>query len=67
MKIISTDTAGVTVQFTADELRMLNNAMNETLEALDDDEFSTRVGAERAEMSTLLDEVHALVVSLPND
>jgi hypothetical protein len=40
--------------------------MNETLEALDnDDEFSTRVGAERSEMSSLLDELHKLIVNLP--
>jgi hypothetical protein len=66
MRIISSDSSGASVQLSSSELRMLNNAMNETLEALDnDDEFSTRVGAERSEMSSLLDEVHKLIVNLP--
>ncbi|MDT4905636.1 MAG: hypothetical protein QOH52_3652 [Pseudonocardiales bacterium] len=66
MRIISSDSSGASVQLSASELRMLNNAMNETLEALDnDDEFSTRVGAERSEMSSLLDELHKLIVNLP--
>ena len=66
MRIISSDSSGASVQLSSSELRMLNNAMNETLEALDDDdEFSTRVGAERSEMSSLLDELHKLIVNLP--
>jgi hypothetical protein len=66
MRIISSDSSGASVQLSASELRMLNNAMNETLEALDnDDEFSTRVGAERSEMSSLLDELHKLLVTRP--
>jgi hypothetical protein len=65
MRVISSGPNGATVECSADELRLLNNAMNETLEALDDDEFETRVGAGRDAMTSLLDEVHSLVVSLP--
>lgn len=38
---------------TRDELRIVNNSVNETLEALDDDEYSTRVGATRDEARAL--------------
>ncbi|WP_372728403.1 hypothetical protein [Nocardioides sp.] len=64
MQINSTDATQATVTLTDAELRLLNNAMNEALEALDDDEFETRVGAERSEMQALLSEVNALIKSL---
>jgi hypothetical protein len=45
------------------ELRIFNNAMNETLEALgaDEDEFATRVGASVQDVRDLLSEVNALL------
>lgn len=42
------------------ELALMNNAANETLEALDDWEFETRVGGSRAEVKALLHEIGAV-------
>jgi hypothetical protein len=55
-----------TITFSAEELRILNNAMNEALEALaaDEDEFSTRRGASVAEVEALLASVNRLVRAL---
>ena len=63
MKIESQAGSEATVTFTAAELRILNNAMNESLEALaaDADEFSTRMGASVEEVEALLVAVNAVV------
>jgi hypothetical protein len=55
----------VTITLTLDELRILNNALNETLEVFagSDSELSTRVGASRDEVQELLRQIHALVRS----
>ena len=66
MKIDSQSATGATITLSADELRILNNAMNEALEALaaDEDEFSTRMGVSVAEVQALLGAVNKLVRSL---
>jgi len=51
----------VTIRLTLDELYALNNALNEVCNALDIQEFSTRMGVERDEAATLLDQIHALL------
>ena len=66
MKSESQAGSEATVTFTAAELRILNNAMNESLEALaaDADEFSTRMGASVEEVEALLVAVNAVVRQL---
>ena len=63
MKIESQAASDATLTFTAAELRILNNAMNEALEALaaDADEFSTRMGESVGEVEALLVAVNAVV------
>lgn len=41
----------------SNELSMLQNAINETLEALDEEEFQTRTGHEVADYHRLLDKL----------
>ena len=50
-----------TVELTQFELGVLNNALNETLEALDTEEFETRVGASPQQVQTLLQEFGAVL------
>jgi hypothetical protein len=44
MKVVQFGPGGVTVQLTRDEIGFIGNAINETIEALDAWEFSTRTG-----------------------
>jgi len=48
----------------SDEVGILNNALNEVCNALDNAEFSTRMGAELGEVQQLLHQMHALGVSM---
>lgn len=52
-----------TLTFTAEEMRILNNAMNETLEALgsDESEFQDRMGVSVQKVKELLSAVNALI------
>jgi hypothetical protein len=43
-----------TLELSSDELRILNNALNEVLNGIVVPEFDTRMGASRAEVGTLL-------------
>jgi uncharacterized protein HemY len=61
MRIVNSDPTEVTLTLTRDELRILANSMNEANEALDDLEFSTRMGAERKEVLRLHAQIHALL------
>jgi hypothetical protein len=58
-------TGDVVLIVTRDELRMLNNGLNDTRASLDDAEFSTRVGATRSEARDLLDQLQELSSRLP--
>jgi hypothetical protein len=51
------------IAFTADELRMINNALNEVCNGVDfeDDEFATRLGYPREQVRLLLAKVSDLI------
>lgn len=53
-----------TVRLTRKELIILSNAINETREAVEEWEFSTRVGARLAEAEELLERLSALLASM---
>jgi hypothetical protein len=58
-----------TLKVSLDELRLLNNALNEICNGVrdldDDSEFATRLGASREEGRTLLREVRAALDAMP--
>lgn len=54
MKLVSQDPALITVQLTPDEAALLGNALNESLECLEDWEFEVRMGAPKIEVEKLL-------------
>jgi hypothetical protein len=56
----------ITLTLTRRELTLINNALNETREALDEDELSIRVGAPLEELEQLLQQVHAALVAMRN-
>jgi hypothetical protein len=47
------------------ELLLIAGSVNEAIEAVDDWEFSTRLGAGKADARTLLTELGDLIASLP--
>lgn len=51
------------VELSTDELYLINNALNETLNGIDLEEFQTRVGASREVVGALLQDIHALTKS----
>jgi hypothetical protein len=63
MKLEKITATEATLTLTAEELRLLNNAMNESLEALgeDEDEFQNRMGSSSQKVEELLTAVNALV------
>jgi len=61
MKFEQGSDESVTLRLTRNELGILNNCLNEALEALDDDEFSVRVGASASEVEELLTEFRRLI------
>lgn len=65
MRLIERNDAGLAIELTDDELRTVNNALNEILDgpaAIDEPEFHTRVGVTRDEAEQLLASV-AVVLS----
>lgn len=54
MEIIDQQINGAVVRLTSDEVVALANALNESLEHLEDWEFDTRMGAGKAEVRELL-------------
>jgi hypothetical protein len=64
---LDVDQSGVRVLVGKDELLLLSNALNEVCNggAIDDWEFSTRLGVERLEAQQLLHELGAVIDSLP--
>jgi tRNA threonylcarbamoyladenosine modification (KEOPS) complex Pcc1 subunit len=63
LQVLRMSKSEVTLAISADDLCILNNAMNEALEALggDEDEFRTRMGTSRAHVERLLESVNALL------
>lgn len=63
MKLEKITTTEVTLTMTSEEIRILNNAMNESLEALgaNEDEFQNRMGSPSQKVEELLTAVNILV------
>ena len=61
MTMIGVDGREITAQFTADELLIINNALNEICNGIDVDEFGTRIGASTDEVRSLLTSVGSLI------
>ena len=59
MRVVDTSRDGATLEFSRAELVLLANALNETLEAIDADEFDTRVGASVADAESLQEKIAA--------
>jgi hypothetical protein len=56
----------ITLKLTRQELALFNNALNETREALDEDELQIRVGVTLAQLEQLLQEVHTALSGMRN-
>ncbi|HOX08345.1 MAG TPA: hypothetical protein PK280_18265 [Planctomycetota bacterium] len=61
MELLRKLSAGVEVRLSQDELVIINNAINEALEALDQSEFGTRMGASVSEAQALLSQLGAMI------
>jgi hypothetical protein len=57
MQLRERDNAHVVLELTHNELIVLNNALNEVCHGLDLPDFSTRLGAQRDELDTLLRQI----------
>ena len=55
----------IVLHLTRAELLLLAGSVNETIEAVEDWEFSTRLGADKADARALSDELGDLIASLP--
>lgn len=54
MRVINVDETGSTIHLSRDDARLVSNALNEVCNALEVREFSTRMGADLAEVRALL-------------
>jgi hypothetical protein len=54
MRLVKQDGNETVLAFSADELAMIGNALNESLEAIEEWEFTTRMGATQAQVENLL-------------
>jgi len=61
MTIVVRENECAVVRFTKHELVILNNSIGESLEALEDWEYPTRVGGEKNEARELLSEIGKLI------
>lgn len=61
MDVIERSEERVTLAVGIDELRIINNALNEVCNALPRASFETRIGATLADARLLLNEVNALL------
>ena len=57
MRILSSTRDAITIEFSKDELESINNSLNEVCNGIDVPEFSTRMGATKAEVLDLLHRV----------
>jgi hypothetical protein len=64
MTTLDLDADNATISLSLTELYIVNNAVNEVCNALDIDEFSTRMGVEREDASKFLEQIHALITHL---
>ncbi|MFQ3684943.1 hypothetical protein [Roseiflexus sp.] len=65
MQILTVRSNGLDVTLSLDELIALNNALNEVTNALDIDEFETRMGVSHEFALDLLKQIHSAIKSLP--
>ena len=65
MEIISTAIQEITISLSRGEIGCLNNAINETLNALEDWEFQTRTGWTRVEAEQLLSAIQKGIRLIP--
>ena len=62
MKIKSSNEKSATIELTADELHIINNALNEVCNGIHlESEFDTRMGCSLKEARELLEGIHGLV------
>lgn len=64
MRILEQNSGSISIQFTIDELNIINNCFNETLEALSSEEVLIRVGYEVNEIRTLLKDVNKILSTM---
>lgn len=64
MEIIELNSKSASIELTRKELTVLANAINEAREAIEEWEFSTRVGAGPVEAEDLRQKLKALLVSM---
>jgi hypothetical protein len=57
MQVRESDQSHLVVEFSHNELILVNNALNEVCHGLDLPDFTTRLGASRKELETLLAQV----------
>lgn len=50
----------ISLQLTRDELSIINNALNEVLEMIDNTEFTTRIGNSKLNVENLLSKINLL-------
>jgi len=62
-KTIGINTDSVTLQFSKQELELVNNALNEVCNGIDVPEFETRMGCTREELQNLLSEIQKVLES----
>jgi len=61
VKKIATSAEHASVELSIQELRIINNALNEVCNGLDIHEFATRMGANREDAEMLLERVGSLI------
>ncbi len=61
MELLSVTDGKPVVAFEPSELIFLNNAVNETLEAIDDREFQTRTGSTRLQAKAILAQIDRIL------
>lgn len=64
MRVNKTTRYTADVELSRDELEILNNALNEVCNGLDIEEFSIRMGADKAEVLKLLHRISAALEQL---
>ena len=57
MQLKSVENQTIVISFSADEVAFLSNAINETLEAIEEWEFQTRTGETRQRATGIADEL----------
>ena len=66
MEVKNIELSSATIRLNEDELIIINNALNEVCNALDNAEFFTRMGANEQEVEGLLDDIGKVIDSIRN-